>query len=144
MPHMTAKKYTTKLKQKNSELKEDMQTCRNIDTGLKRKECPDEECTDASDRSVELKRPFVFMSAAEYNIVYAKDPPKAKQSPNTISFPCEDDDGEETLWYFKHDAAAEEVVRRHGLRTGNFVTKRTISHSVKHHPVLSLAGKMPE
>ena len=144
MPHMNVKEYMSKMKPKNSELKDDMKTCREIDTGVKRKHIPDEGCKDIVERSVELKRPFVFMSASEYEASFNKAPPKPSKCSNTILFPCEDEENEETLWYFKHDASSDREVRRLGLRTGHLVTKRTISHSVKHLPVLSLAVKKKE
>ena len=131
MPHMERKPFIESLKAKKSHMKEDMQTARDIAQGTKRKDIADESVFEHLERGVEMKKPCVFLSSAEYMDVFAESP--NERATNTVVMP-DDEGGEEKLWFFRTDGTENQTVLMR-YRHGNYFTKKTINNTIHHLPI---------
>ena len=87
-PHLDAEAFVAGLENGQGALNglsDDMSEVREIEGG-KRKSIPDEAVSEHLRRGVVMKRPYIFLSAHEYEATFGKTPPKGKRA-NTIYMP---------------------------------------------------------
>ena len=111
-------------------MKEDMATCRAIDSGAKGKEMCDEDVVEVTERGVQMNRACAFLNATEYAELFMEEP--NNKATNITTMP-DDDGGEEKVWFFRIDGSENNQALAK-YRTGSYFTKKTIRHQVLHMP----------
>ena len=111
-------------------LHDDMATVRSQRAGAPKK-IADEGMTEVIVREAEIKRPYLFFSASEYEATFGKSAPKSKKA-KTITMPSVENDTEERLWFFADDGHYPPWLKAH--RKGFMNVRKSLTHHVKHLP----------